>query len=104
MRDRKSRSLVTDFFGWCQAEKDLVLDESPIAAAIGYAMNQQRALERFLEDGRLPMSNNISERHLRREAVGRVGRTYTLNQIFRALFARGSRVRARCARNATGSR
>jgi transposase len=71
MRDRKSRPLVADFFAWCQAEKDLVLDESPIAAAIGYATNQQRALERFLDDGRLPMSNNISERNLRREAVGR---------------------------------
>jgi transposase len=71
MRDRKSRGLVADFFAWCQVEKNVVLDESPIAAAIGYATNQQKALERFLDDGRLPMSNNISERNLRREAVGR---------------------------------
>jgi len=39
--------------------------------AIGYAINQQKALERFLDDGRLPMTNNISERNLRKEAVGR---------------------------------
>jgi len=37
--------------------------------AIGYAFNQQKALERFLDDGRLPMTNNISERNLRKEAV-----------------------------------
>jgi hypothetical protein len=71
VRDNKSRALVRDFFAWCVAQKDLVLDESPIATAIGYALNQQKALERFLDDGRLPMSNNISERNLRRQAVGR---------------------------------
>jgi transposase len=70
-RDNKSRAVVRDFFAWCDAQKDLVLDESPIATAIGYAINQKRALERFLDDGRLPLSNNISERHLKREALGR---------------------------------
>ena len=48
-----------------------MLDESPIAKGIGYARNQEKALRRFLADGRLPMHNNISERELRREAVGR---------------------------------
>lgn len=71
VRDKKSRLIVRDFFNWCQAQRDLVLDDSPIAAAIGYAINQQKALERFLDDGRLPMTNNISERNLRKEAVGR---------------------------------
>jgi transposase len=71
VRDKKSRTMVREFFNWCQAERDRVLDGSPIAAAIGYAINQQRALERFLDDGRLPMTNNISERNLRKEAVGR---------------------------------
>ncbi|HVY25659.1 MAG TPA: IS66 family transposase [Polyangiaceae bacterium] len=71
VRDKKSRPIVQDFFNWCEAERDLVLDDSPIAAAIGYAINQRKALERFLDDGRLPMTNNISERNLRKEAVGR---------------------------------
>ena len=71
VRDKKSRPIVQDFFSWCEAERDLVLDDSPIAAAIGYAINQRKALERFLDDGRLPMTNNISERNLRKEAVGR---------------------------------
>ncbi len=71
VRDKKSRPIVHNFFAWCDAQKDLVLDESPIASAVGYAINQRQALKRFLDDGRLPMSNNISERNLKREALGR---------------------------------
>lgn len=70
-RDKKSRPIVRDFFEWCRAERNLVLDDSPMDTAITYALNQQQALERFLDDGRLPMTNNISERNLRKEAVGR---------------------------------
>jgi hypothetical protein len=33
--------------------------------------NQEAALKRFLDDPRLPIHNNISELHLRRQAVGR---------------------------------
>jgi len=71
VRNSKSRPIVQQFFEWCTIEQDVVLDESPISKAIGYALNQQAALERFLSDGRLPMENNISELHLRREVVGR---------------------------------
>ena len=39
--------------------------------ATGYARNQRVALRRFLDDGRLPIHNNWSERELRSEAVGR---------------------------------
>ena len=48
-----------------------VLDETPLAKGIRYALNQRAALERFLEDARLPAHNNGSENALRREAVGR---------------------------------
>ena len=49
----------------------MIASSNPAIKAIGYAINQQKALERFLEDGRLPLSNNVSERELRRQAVGR---------------------------------
>ena len=42
-----------------------------LRSALGYAVRQQAALMRFLEDGRLKMDNNASERALRRVAVGR---------------------------------
>jgi transposase len=70
-REEKSRPLVEGFFAWCKAERDSVLDDTPIAKAVGYALNQREALSRFLEDGRLPLHNNGSELALRRQAVGR---------------------------------
>ncbi len=67
----RSKPVVDQFFQWCDQEAGRVLDESPLATALGYARNQRRALHRFLEDGRLPLSNNISELNLRRQVVGR---------------------------------
>jgi transposase len=44
----RSKPLVDRFFRWCDDEVDNVVDESPIAAAIGYARNQRLGLQRFL--------------------------------------------------------
>jgi transposase len=71
IRQRKSRPIAERFFHWCDAEAPNVLDETPISKAIGYARNQRTALSRFLDDGRLPLSNNISERNLSRQVLGR---------------------------------
>ena len=70
-RLRKSRPVVDAFFDWCDARADTVLDDTPLAKAIGYARNQREALHTFLRDGRIPIHNNGSERELRRQAVGR---------------------------------
>jgi len=67
----ESKPIVDAFFAWCDAEAAHALDETPTVTAIGYARNQRVALQRFLEDGRLPIHNNGSERELRREALGR---------------------------------
>jgi hypothetical protein len=67
----ESKPIADGFFAWCAAEAGRVLDETPTAKAIGYALNQRVALQRFLDDGRLPIHNNGSERALRREAIGR---------------------------------
>jgi transposase len=71
VRQEKAKPVLEEYFAWCDREAELVLDETPISKAIGYSRNQRVALSRFLEDGRLPMHNNLSERELRREAVGR---------------------------------
>lgn len=70
-RERLAAPLIDDFFAWCDAEALKVLDETPISKAIAYARNQRAALKQFLSDGRVPIDNNISERALRRQAVGR---------------------------------
>ncbi|HYD47395.1 MAG TPA: transposase [Terriglobales bacterium] len=66
IRQEKSRPIVESFFAWCEHEREQALEGSPLYAAIRYATNQRRALERFLEEPRLPIHNNISELHLRR--------------------------------------
>jgi transposase len=71
VRAAKARPIVDKFFEWCDAEAPNVLDETPIQAAITYARNQRVALRRFLDDGRLPAHNNISELNLRRQVLGR---------------------------------
>jgi transposase len=48
-----------------------VLPKSVLAKAVSYANNQWQALRRYVEDGRLSIDNNISERTLRHQAVGR---------------------------------
>ncbi len=70
-RRQKSRPIVDAFFAWCDEQAAVVLDETPISKAIGYARNQRAALSRFIEDGRLPLDNNVSEQNLRRQVLGR---------------------------------
>ncbi|MBL8602348.1 MAG: transposase [Myxococcales bacterium] len=51
-----------------------------IGEAVGYASRHWDGLSRFLFDGRIPWTNNESERHLRHIVVGRN------NWIFRGTF------------------
>jgi transposase len=48
-----------------------LLPKSALAQAVGYALNQWQALCRYTEDGRLTIDNNVSERRLRDQAIGR---------------------------------
>jgi transposase len=48
-----------------------VLPKSGLAQAITYALNQWSALCRYTQDGRLTIDNNVSERRLRDQAIGR---------------------------------
>lgn len=72
-RERAARAgpVLAAFLAWADQQWLEVLPESPIGKAINYARNQRTALSRFLDDGRLRLDNNRSERELRREAVGR---------------------------------
>jgi transposase len=48
-----------------------LLPKSALAQAVTYASNQWAALCRYTEDGRLTIDNNVSERRLRDQAIGR---------------------------------
>lgn len=94
MRATKVKIIVDNHFDLCRKYEDGALDGTPLAAAIRYSLNQEAALRRFLEDGRLPATNNISERQLRRQAVGRKNWLFVgsddgaeVNTIFTTLIA-----------------
>jgi len=64
--------LVDEFFVWGRAQDDPSCQvRSLVKKALGYADRQERALRRFLDDGRLRMDNNLSENALRTIATGR---------------------------------
>jgi transposase len=71
-RQLASRPMLDDFFAWADGVYERVSGvRGPVASAFGYAMRQRDALRRFLDDGRLRLENNASERALRVIAVGR---------------------------------
>jgi transposase len=68
------RPHLADFFAWAEVEHERVRDQRGLVrSALGYAIRQKDALMRVLDDGRLHLENNRSERELRRIAVGRKG-------------------------------
>ncbi len=70
-RDQNVRPLVDAFFTWARAEYDKRPERGLVATALGYSVRHEKALRRFLDDGRLRMENNAAERELRAVAVGR---------------------------------
>jgi transposase len=71
LRQEKSCQAMQDLRDWLEAERSKHLPKGPLGEAIGYALNQWGPLTRFLDDARLPVDNNGSERALRRAALGR---------------------------------
>ena len=72
LRLQKLKPLIDDFFAWAKREHERCKSERGlVASAFGYAVRQEGALRCFLEDGRLVMDNNRSERALRHIATGR---------------------------------
>jgi len=72
LRLQLTKPLLDDFFAWADIEYDKVRDQRGLLrSAFGYAVRQRGALCRFVDDGRLRIDNNGSERALRQIAVGR---------------------------------
>ena len=71
LRAQQSAPLLVDFKAWLDVIQPHVLPKSQMGKAIGYAMRQWEALNRFLDDGRLKLDNNRCERAIRQVAIGR---------------------------------
>jgi transposase len=71
LRQSQSAPILEQIRLWLIEQQTQVLSRSPIAQAIVYALNQWPALIIYTGDSRLSIDNNVSERALRRVAVGR---------------------------------
>jgi transposase len=76
VRKERAKPLVAELEAWLRVQHERVSRKSEVGKAIGYALNQWKALTRFLEDGRICLSNNAAERALRGVAVGRRNWTF----------------------------
>jgi transposase len=61
---------------WLREQRARVSGQGKIGQAIAYSLTRWVALTRFLDDGRLCMSNNAAEREVRPIAMGRKNWTF----------------------------
>src|SRR5262249_18779947 len=71
LRQRESVPLLTAFGAWLTEQGRHALPKSPIGQAIAYAESNWAALCRYPEHGDLSIDNNLPERMLRAQALGR---------------------------------
>ena len=75
-RHERSRPPVEALGAWLREQHARLSPNNQVAKAIAYSLNVWDALVRFLDDGRLCMTNNAAERALRCIAVGRNNWTF----------------------------
>jgi transposase len=76
LRAEQSRPLVSDFGAWLRQNRARLSSKAETAKAIDYVLKRWTSFTRFLEDGRVCLSNNAAERALRGIAVGRRNWTF----------------------------
>jgi transposase len=70
-RQKRSRPVLDAFSAWLQAQSPQTLPKSAFGQAVTYCLNQWDKLMAFLKDGRLEISNNLSERSIKPVVIGR---------------------------------
>jgi transposase len=63
--------LVNDLIEWMKRERGKLSHHNDVAKAMNYMLKRVDVFTRFLEDGRICLSNNAAERELRGIALGR---------------------------------
>lgn len=76
VRQQCVKPLVDDLEAWMRKQRDLLSPNGDPAKAINYILSRWAAFTRFLNDGRICLSNNAAERAIRGVAVGRRNWTF----------------------------
>ena len=71
VRQQLSAPLVADLESWMREQRAKLSRDNDVAKAMEYMLKRWPAFTRFLDDGRICLSNNAAERALRGIALGR---------------------------------
>jgi transposase len=71
VRQERIKPLVTALEGWMRTERARLSRHTDSAKAIDYMLKRWPSFTRFLDDGRICLTNNAAERALRGIALGR---------------------------------
>jgi transposase len=80
VRREKSKPLFDDMHEWLKRERATLTRSSEVIGAIDYMLKRWDGFARFLEDGRVCLTNNAAERALRGIALGRRNWTFAGSQ------------------------
>ena len=76
VRQERSKPLVAALETWLREQRALLSPKNELAKAINYSLNRWASFTRFLDDGRICLTNNAAERALRGVALGRRSWTF----------------------------
>jgi transposase len=76
VRREQSARVVHELEAWLRTQRDRTSRKSEIGKAIDYTLKRWAALNRFMADGRICLTNNAAERALRGIALGRHNWTF----------------------------
>ena len=86
-RQDASRSILDAFWSWVEETSAMHTVNEKLTQALGYCQNQKKYLETFLDDGRIPLSNNYCEANIKPFATAR--RAWLFADTPRGAFANG---------------
>ena len=70
-RQEKSAPILKKFYEWVYSTNEKYITNEKLKKALTYAINQKENLSKFLEDGKIPLTNSKAERSIRPFAVHR---------------------------------
>ncbi|MCP1854638.1 MULTISPECIES: IS66 family transposase [unclassified Bradyrhizobium] len=80
VRQEQSKPLLEDMHAWLLRERETLSRSSEVLKPINYMLRRWEGFARFLDDGRICLTNNCAERALRGIALGRRNWTFAGSQ------------------------
>lgn len=99
LRRTVTRDAVDRFYEWVAKTQGRARPKSKLGEALTYVTNQRGPLELFLEDPKIALDNNVSERQLRLIALGRKNFLFVGNETAGSNLAINQTIVSTCAAN-----